>query len=260
MPNTIWKFSLNPTNLKFPLNLTNEIFTTNVLIGDDNLFIGSFDKEDTNIYALHSKTGDMLWTKRLNGKSSSFALKDNKLILTTEDRVYALNINTGNQLWNTSMPDGVIVNIPPVISGNLIYFFNSKNRLCLLDLSNGTPATMLGNIEVTGVNSFSLSNFAIFITSGIGRVFKYSISGGLIWSWENRGIAGVDSITSYPVVSERTMITGSGMGYLYIFDLTSSTCQVTIKRTFTKAIRSSPAISDSRMFVCSVDGELYAYA
>ena len=238
----------------------NEIFATNVLMENDKVFMGSFDRRDTKIYAIDPKTSRIVWEQRLNGKSSSFALKDNKLILTTKDRIYAININTGDQLWNASISEEVIVNIPPVISGDLIYFFNSKNRLCLLNLHNGIPAAMLGNIEVTGVNSFSLSSSAIFITSGIGRVFKYSISGGLIWSWENRGIAGVDSITSYPVVSERTMITGSGMGYLYIFDLTSSTCQVTIKRTFTKAIRSSPAISDSRMFVCSVDGELYAYA
>ncbi len=221
--------------------------------------MGSFNGSATKVYCFTAHTGEVIWQTSLTGKSSSsFALQSNLLIISMEDSIYALDTNNSMQLWNTAIPERVNINIPPVISDELVYFFNLKNKLCALNLNDGIPVEILGNIEIVSVNSFSISPSSIFIGSGLGRLIKYTA--GNYQSWENNlGI--IDSISSYPVLSNQRVVAGSVNGYLYIWDLTSSNFNdVIIERPFKNAIRSSPAISDNWIFVCSVDGELKAYS
>lgn len=118
---------------------------------------------DPNLYAIDARTGELVWSKRIEKFIRSPAVANGRVVVGAGDNVYAYDADDGKQLW-TQMP------LKPTgcsIANDVTYCGNSIGLLNAYDLKTGaelaeidfptffepilpTPVVVDGSLYVSG--------------------------------------------------------------------------------------------------------------
>ncbi len=97
------------------------------------MYVGS---DDTNVYAVDERTGNMLWHTKLGDKvKSSPAIVQGVLIVGCEDKkLYELDIRNGKVLWTFDAADRI--SSAPVVDDEVVYVGSWDGFLYAIDIKN----------------------------------------------------------------------------------------------------------------------------
>jgi len=229
---------------------------------------------DSQVYALNTATGDIVWTHR--GISESAGLLNLVSPAVTGDMVivpygsgelYALGIADGKELWNESlMPDkrtqagAVFTDIggDPIIDGSVVIAVSSGRLTSVFNMANGQR---LWNRPIGSINTPWLAGDYLFMLASdntlVGMV-KYD--GRIRWATKLATFANEkdkkDPITWHgPVmVSGQLAVVGSN-GQLVLVNAADGTIAKTIP--VEENIFTSPVVAGGRMYLVGQDATLY---
>lgn len=236
-----------------------------------------FGSNDGRLYALDADTGEKLWDfKTRYALKSSPAVADGIVYFGSDDySIYALNAVTGTKLWD--FETGSHASSSPVVANGIVYT-GSMDGTCY-GLHSQSGRYRLGfRTFAPIIGSPAVNDGVVYVNAG---GFLYAIDGNARnWPGEHdfRGwwlqfyafrlapppppISGYmwrlrlgRSSSSSPVVVDDTVYTSSD-NRLYRIDAQTQKIQWWFPAG--DAIRSSPALGDSVLYVGSEDGRLYA--
>jgi outer membrane protein assembly factor BamB len=222
------------------------------------------------ILCLNATTGALIWKHEIQNCSidSSPAISNNKvyigtILLSGNGTMYCLNETTGEEFWNTTTEGYIEYSIPTIDNNNVyigttyywqpkygwVYCLNAENgsvhwRYQTNDYIKSTPAVAYGNVYI-----------------GSDDTYLYCLNadnGSMIWRFET--IAAVDSS---PAVADGKVIFGSGLsgGLIdgHVYCLNAETGEEIWRYHTNGPVRSSPAIVNGTLYICSYDGNVYAF-
>jgi outer membrane protein assembly factor BamB len=162
------------------------------------------------LYAVDETNGAVLWTASVeNGDHSSPALMSGRVFVSYAcPQAYAFRAATGQLAWHYSGPCAGGGGKTPVIHGAKVYvrdaFFADTNGL-ILDAETGVE---LGGFDSERPPAFA-GNLALYFQSGTLSGVDVR-DGHVLWSFTGDG-----TLTSAPLIVNRTIYIGGGSGLLY---------------------------------------------
>lgn len=210
---------------RFP---TKGIIRATPLVHDAVVYVGSWDGY---MYALKAGVGELIWSSRIGEViQSTAAIYENKLIIGSRGAsLSALNIANGSLEWTCSFPDGSWVESTPVILGNKAYIGSSDARLLLC------------------------------IEADSGEIRWKSSTGG--WAWGTPVIH--EKIVYIGSISARYSWASTNVRALQAFNIEDGRriyrfYMDKVEGFVTGGIFSSPIVTDSHIYIASVDSNFYS--
>jgi len=199
---------------------------------DGIVYFGSWDK---SLYALKSRTGELLW-KFDTGDcvDSSPAVDGGKVYFGSWDRnIYCLNAETGREVWRYEMEPSNFDD-------------HRQSSPAVWDAGPRKPPVVVAG----GFNGRIYS-----LVDGVGK--GEAATGGPVRS--RPAVAGLGASAHGLRISQSRVFVGSGDGSLYAVDMDNSggVGQVRWRYETWGAVNSSPAVRGNRVYFGSRDGRLY---
>ena len=255
-------------------------------IGDGPLVVSGSDDEDEfescAVLALDATTGEQLWRyDDFGGKEnveSSPALADGRVYVGSESGLYALDADTGEIAWKRNDVQTHPDPSPAVVDG--VVYYGAPNtadggppaRLRALDATTGDTRWTAGVDDVSLRTSPAVADGTVYVAassmrtcipesddcSGTTRGRLYAVDAE---TGERRWTAGIatDTRSSPAVVGDRVYV-GCRNGVSAVTTDGESVWRIDFEgeREDGPYVRSSPAVSDGRLFVGASDGRLRA--
>ncbi|UCG54244.1 MAG: PQQ-binding-like beta-propeller repeat protein, partial [Dehalococcoidia bacterium] len=239
-----------------------------------------FGSNDGGLYARDAHSGEKIWDfKTKYPIKSSPAVADGTVYCGSDDyNLYALDVREGKKLWSFNTHSSAIS--PPVVSDGIVYIGSGSGYSYALNALNGQRRLRFNShygvyspLAVSdGIVYFINDNGTLYAFEGNARTWlqEHEIRPFWLQAWV-MGLPGVPKpppqsgflwllkigrpATSSPVVVGDTLYIGAD-NKLFAIDLQSQ--QIRWEFVTEGAIRSSPAVVGSAVFVGSGDGQLYA--
>jgi outer membrane protein assembly factor BamB len=207
---------------------------------------------DGNIYALHGRTGALLWTRYDPSFYIISAPAAANGVLYSPDgaSLDAFNAQTGTPLWSYAMETWYS---PPAVADGVVYIGSYSGDLVALSASTGTllwtyttgdkiassPAVANGTVYVGSMDD---SLYAINATTGVLR-WKYTTP-----TW----------ITGSPAVANDVVYFGGQDRSVYALDARTGAFLWSYETG--NEIGSGPAVADGMVYIISFDYNVYAFS
>lgn len=176
-----------------------------------NLIFGSLDN---NLYSLNSDTKTTNWIfNSENPIYSSAEIKENKIFIGDSNAMVYCIGSDGKQVWKINLGTyNAIANKPTIIDNNL--YVASASSLFVLDPRDGST---LGKFYADAAISSPISykDNSIFIADSKGKIYKLSLEGALIESYQGASAA----IFSKLIIDQNNLYFGSNDMNFYKFNL-----------------------------------------
>jgi eukaryotic-like serine/threonine-protein kinase len=160
-------------------------FAQEPLIHDGNVYVASLDR---NVYALSTKTGDLIWSFRAEGGivGSSPVIGDGVLYVGSYDQnLYALDAKTGRLVWKFHTMGKIVASA--TLHEGKVYFGSSDYNAYCLDAKSGE---LIWKFKTYGETMFKPTIHDGKVFFGSNDQFLYCLdarSGKLIWKHETQG-------------------------------------------------------------------------
>lgn len=225
-----------------------EIRSSPIALGD-RIYIGSYD---TNIWALETKTGELVWKKATEGGIAVTPAIDTdykQLLFGSEDYTFnSWGYRDARLNWTYTTSDKI--RSSATVAHGHVFFGSDDGKLYALIAHNGrfmwdytTDAPIRSKPCVT-------NDRIIFGNEG-GEIVALELNGTKKW-----GISAKRAVTSSPVVDEENFVyVGSFDGFLYALDGDNGFTQWRYRTT--APIISTPALGRGFVYFGSADGKLY---
>jgi len=251
-------------SLKWKHNTGGSDFSSPV-ISDGKVFAGAGFPTNL-IYAVDQETGQRLWQKEAEqAVYSSPALWGNNVYIGANDsKIYCLNKSTGELVWEYKTRGGIYM-ASPVIDGDKVYIAAGDSDWSVLCLKADTGELVweheIEDIQVTPtyVSSVAASGDSIFVVSGYAVQYLYCLnasSGVLKWKKELSSAVRY-GFSSSACLAEDIVYVVSAKGQLTALDMATGT--LIWEHDMAEDVLSSCAISNSVLYVGTLDGTVYAY-
>jgi len=217
-------------------------------------------------YSVEAATGKERWrTATEQMVYSSPVVTDEFVIFGCNDNhIYALKRSTGELVWTFQARGGIYYASPSAQGGRLFVASGDFDwSVYCLDITTGK---LLWEHKVTGqqatptyVSSIAVGSEKVFVVSGYNQQFLYALSmteGKELWK-AALGPSTRYGFSSSPVATEHTVYVVSARGKLKAYEITTG--NLTWEYDLKADVLSSPAISNGRLFVGTLGGELYAF-
>ncbi len=248
----LWKYATGGSDFSSPLAGDGKVFCAS---GFPNKFI----------YALDAQTGKQIWkaeTKQMV-YSSAALYKDGLYIGSNDGYVYCLNKDSGALVWKYQTRGGIFAASPAIDSGLLYIAAGDFDwTVYALDIDKGTLSWkhVIEDNQPTPdyVSTVAVSDNGIFIIAGYQQQYLYcldSASGARKWK-QALGPAARYGFSSSACVTQDIVYAASAKGVLKGFEITTG--ELKWQYGFGAGILSSPAVSNGKLFIATVDGQLYA--
>lgn len=209
--------------------------TADPVVADGRIF--AMDAEST--VSAFSTGGGTLWSRNLTPASErtrdasggGLAISGGRLFVTTGfGQMMALDPATGQTIWTQGFD--APVSGAPTVSGDLVYVSSRDNRAFAVRASNGRllwelPVAPTDSVTVNGAGPAVTNRVAVFPFGSAELVAALRQGGIRVWSaslaGQRRGkaYAGVNDISSDPVVLGDTLYAGSPSGRIAALDINS---------------------------------------
>ena len=221
----IWDFKT-----EYPVRSSPAITGNIVYFGGDDYFIYALDKTD----------GEKLWDYDVKSPAISSLVASSGIVYSGSGGGYSYALNALNGQRRLRFKSHYSIHSSPVISDGIVYFATTNGWLYAVD---GNARTWLREHEI---KPLWVQLWAV----GMPGVPKPPPQSGLLWTLRLGG-----ATSSSPVVVGNTLYIGVENKLLAI-DLQNQ--QTRWEFVTEGTVRSSPAVTDSAVFVGSEDGRLYA--
>jgi len=237
-----------PTPLKWKFEAKN--YVSSPILNNGILFFGS---DDSNLYALDSKTGKEKWKFKVGEyiRVSSPMLSQGTLYFGDDyGNLYALDSKTGKEKWKFESGGGIFSS--PIFSNGVIYFGSDDCHLYALDSETGEEKW---KFETQGYINCSPNVLDDIIYFGSQDYYIYALdnkTGEEKWKFEAGYIE-----RSSPVLARKTLYFTASDNFLYALD--SETGEEKWKFETEDGIYSStPVEEEGKIYFGSNDCHLYA--
>lgn len=219
-----------------------KIFGSPVVL-DGIAYIGS---EDSNLYAIHAATGDLIWKFHTGGAvSSTPAVYNNVIYFTSFDgNCYAADAITGKERWRFRTSGEKKIGAKGLWTMKPADMYMED----LWDFFLSSPVVELGDEPV------------VYFGSSDGNLYALDANeGSLNWKFKTNGV-----IHTSPALYQGTVYFGSWDTYLYAVDARTGKEKWKFKTKeqpgyhVLEGIQASPAVSDSTVYFGARDGFFYA--
>lgn len=222
------------------------------LAADGTLYIKS---DDNNLYALNSSDGTQKWRFNTGGISySSPTIAPDGTIYVGSDNFsfYAINPD-GTKKWQYDS-DNEIYSTPPIDAAGNVYFATLGGHVYSLTPAGSVRWNVTLGGAITSSPALSADGGTLYLAAYDHKFYALnSGSGATRWTYT----LGNEVRASSPAVD------ANGVIYIGCYDnqLYALNADGTLKRTYAMGnwIRSSPAISGTRLYVGSNDHKVYAF-
>jgi outer membrane protein assembly factor BamB len=222
-----------------------------------------FVKNDGTAYAVRTRTGHVMWTRKVgNLAASSPAWMNGHIFITTlSGRITALNARDGRLLWAKNLPSRT-ESSPLPLNGN-IYFGSENGTVYALRASDGhVQWTYHASGDVTAGPAYS--NGLLYFGDYGGNVQAVQASNGkLVWRTHEAGLGFGRSGGFYgtPAVAFGCVYVGNLDRKVYSFS--ARTGQLAWSHSTGNYVYAAPAVADvpgvdPSVYVGSYDGTFYA--
>jgi outer membrane protein assembly factor BamB len=206
---------------------------------------------DGAVYALEAKTGDKLWSKKVNsfGGRTWINADNDVVVVGWENESCALDSSTGNILWRNNRAR--FVSSQPVFVDDMIIVGSRNGDVYALDRDDGSIRwhTNLGSQKV--YVSLDESNDRI-VAAGENCYSMDASDGSIDWTFSTDGL-----ITSAPLIAKDTIYFGSSDTSVYALEAKNGALKWKVDTGW--GISCTPAFADNMVFVASMDHHLYAF-
>lgn len=200
----------------------NNIERSAPLIVGDTLYQGSVHNR---FFALHKKTGRVIWQKTISGGvESSATYFDQKVYFGGNDGVfYCVEASTGKTVWEYNVKVEILST--PLVVGGIVYFSTIQNNLYALKADSGEWVWYHSKgyeqkFSVRGSSSPVYQDGKIYIGFSDGTFSALNaFDGKLLWSKQLSQEGKFSDIDATPIVGAQDIISGSQDGELYSLDL-----------------------------------------
>ncbi len=250
-----------PTNLTLLWSFTaSGAVTSSLCAADGQICFGS---QDTYVYCLNARTGDLIWKFKTGGPiESSPAIANGAVYVVSDDGyIYGLNAENGSLLWMKYIGSDYaaifssvqMVRSSPTISGNNLYVGSVDGNLYCLNAETGT-ANWVYNAEGIVTSSPAVDNGAVYIASQEstnGELYKLNADNGtLIWQI---ALSNQDQSTS--INMDASSVLADGMVYISCNQLAYYGINATTGNVvWTYLCKEGGSLIDSPIYL---NGELY---
>ncbi len=212
----IWKknfYSKQEKKSNILLNITHE---NDILIITDNL---------SKYYAVDSKNGELLWSKRnLTPFNSQIKIyKDKFYILDYENILHCFSIKNGNRIWSYQTDNFFVKSkktLSIIIENEKVIFSNSIGDITALDANKGfllwqTPTQnnlIYADSASLITSDIVLEKDSIFFSNNRNEFYSVNINNGFL-NWKQKINSNIR-----PVITDDIIFTVSNEGFLYYID------------------------------------------
>jgi outer membrane protein assembly factor BamB len=214
-----------------------------------------FGTDDDNFYAVHTKTGTVLWKYTTGGAINSSPTVANGVVYfgSDDDNIYALSAKTGTVLWTYTT--GGAVDHSPVIGNGTVYISSGDGNVYALNATTGVPVWRYALLQVMQSSpSLYLVNKKVYLV-GQTQVVALSAKTGRV-SWSQTVLPGITY--SSPAVVNGVVyswsLAGSGNGTLYAFNAETGALNWSYNSAW---FAGSPAIANGTLY-CYFNGDINA--
>jgi outer membrane protein assembly factor BamB len=217
---------------------------------DDFVYAVTFDG---HVFRLDARTGNVRWSRALNGNVwSSPAVANGLIFIGSNDfSIYALDADNGEKVWNVST--GGAVWSSPAVVGNVVYVGSTDGYMYALETASGSQIWSYqtgGQIRASPI----VANNVVYVGSQDG--FMYALdasSGNLLWRAATHD--GDTYTNSSPAFADGVVYVGSTDGNVYAFNAVSGL----EAWSFSAGIKvsSSPSVVNGLVYVGSEGGIMY---
>jgi len=233
--------------LKWKFKTGGKIFSSPVVM-HGTVFLGS---EDSNLYAIKTKSGELDWKFPTGGAvSSSPAIFNNTVYFTSYDgNCYAVDAGSGKQVWKFKTGGEKKI-------GAIGLWTMKPPDMYMEDLWDFFLSSPVIGINKEGINKGP----TVYFGSSDGNLYAVdAMKGSLKWKFKTGGI-----IHTSPALYNGTIFFGSWDTYLYALDAQTGkelwkfkTKEQPIYHVL-EGIQASPAVFDSIVYFGARDGFFYA--
>jgi outer membrane protein assembly factor BamB len=252
--------------------------------------------EDGVLHCIHAQSGEQKWIYDTKAEITSAASFDGDRVLfgAGDSLLYCLDKNTGGKpLWTFKVPGGPVMGSPAIIGGKT-FVAGCDNTLHVIDVTNGkelqsvelsgqvgaTPALIGDHLYIgTMTNQVQAVNWKkreiswTYEAKKKQQPFAASVAATdefVLGASRDRCLHGIDRKTgnatwifttegkldSSPVVAGKRVYVPSNDGKLYVLTLATGE-RIQAIELATRGILASPAVSDGRLVIGTIDGMLY---
>jgi outer membrane protein assembly factor BamB len=271
-------YALNATTGMHIWNYTTgEAVTSSPAIAHDMVFVGSDDK---NVYALNASTSALIWSYATGGcvHSSPAVSADGILFVgSCDNKIYVFNVSTGNLIWNYTTK-GPVYSSPAIAKGR-IFIGSDDSNLYVFETPNTLPVAIMTHYPENPIIYNTVTFDASDSYDSDGYITKYSWNFGdgktdsgktvthvyeaarpytvNLTVTDDRG--GLNStLPSITVLEAWPMFRHDPKHWANSTSVAPVTNMTLWNKTIGTVTYSSPAVSDSTVFICSTNGILYA--
>jgi outer membrane protein assembly factor BamB len=109
-----------------------------IAIGEKRIVVAVYDEasgdyDDMSVYALDRRTGDRIWSRKINWGVLGLGIQGNYAYLVEGDYAWALNLETGKKAWTQYIGDYPVGGDAVSVSENAIVITNQSGSLFVFD-------------------------------------------------------------------------------------------------------------------------------
>ena len=271
----IWRFNLHSSTITRRLPAPDPPFEYDYLhsspvYNDGIIYVGS---ANGMLYAIDHKLGKELWHYKTNKKIRSTPLVYKNYIYfgSWDGNVYAVRANNGQEIWKFDC--GGIIQSSPAIGDGKIFVGSRSTKIFALDAETGEQKWMYIHKDGSWVESSPVyHDGVVYIGSSdalklwafdaaTGKVLWVFNTGG--WSWSKplveNNVVYIGSISAYPYYFKGVNLKA---GFYAIDEKDGkkiwSMILEKVEGYITGGVFSTAEVADGIIYICSIDGYLYA--
>jgi outer membrane protein assembly factor BamB len=220
-------------------------------VADEKVYVGS----GYRLYCLNALTGVHQWNySGIYAQYNSPTVAYGKVYIGSDDdaKVYCLNAGSGAHIWNYTTGGHIEISSPAVWDGK-IYIGSSDGKIYCLNAYNGTPIWNYPTAELIA-SSPTVANGRVYVTSYDDSLYCLNATNGnLLWAYT----VGYGIFPS-PAIAYDKVYFGDNEGVVYCIDAENGNYIWSYETGEIKAIYSSPAVADEKVYVGQLDtGKIY---
>lgn len=166
---------------------------------------------ERGVVACNAKTGAIEWSTGVRGGSTSLALADSDIVLTTITDTYSIDATTGSVSWSQSLQKGK--SSAPKVRDRTVYFCkdafgDSPARVYALEANTGA-CRWTEKLEGQIGGTVAVEQESVYATAAGLYAFDRA-TGTELWSFSTRA-----PVETYPVVANNRVYTADEAGFVY---------------------------------------------
>ena len=183
----------------------------------NRIIVASGETFRTEVYQLYAfdENQNILWTRK---NSSTMAIADGIVYMTTLEGVAAVDIVTGEDIWYRSGLD--VGGLAALADGVLYTVGYYDGSLYALDITDGSTRWVYKSESYSSISSLpTVAEGMVYIGGNDGYLWALNKDGSLEWKYKH------DSVTDYnyiirssPAFAQGILYVGSDDGFLYALD------------------------------------------